>query len=220
MKTDFVPTSDDDFDNWQRQFASYIAANLAALGLSAGDPDVAALAAATSGWEVKLPAHRLKAAEARAATRDKVDSRAEVTSVARRLARRLQVAPDVGDDERASMGLTRRDTKATRPPAPTSIPLLTLDFSQRLRIRLHFRDSDTPTSRARPRGTRGCELWIKIGGDPPTKPSDCTHLALATKPYIAMFEAGGPTAYFIARWMSTRGEPGPWSATASATIPG
>ena len=29
---------------------------------------------------------------------------------------------------------------------------------------------------------------------------------------------GGKTAHYMLRWESTRGEPGPWSDTASATI--
>ena len=39
-------------------------------------------------------------------------------------------------------------------------------------------------------------------------------------PYTLDLEGqdGGKTAHYMLRWESTRGEPGPWSETASATV--
>ena len=48
-------------------------------------------------------------------------------------------------------------------------------------------------------------------------------LAIETRtPYRADFEAGdiGKTFYFALRWLSTRGQPGPWSQVYNAVIPG
>ena len=47
------------------------------------------------------------------------------------------------------------------------------------------------------------------------------YLALDTRtPYTVEFEAtdAGKTAYYMLRWISTRAETGPWSATVSGTI--
>jgi len=46
-------------------------------------------------------------------------------------------------------------------------------------------------------------------------------LLLSTRtPAVAEFTGpdGGKTAHYMVRWLSTRGEAGPWSETASATI--
>jgi hypothetical protein len=40
--------------------------------------------------------------------------------------------------------------------------------------------------------------------------------------YVAEFEGkdAGKTAYYMLRWVTTRGEKGPWSETVAATIAG
>ena len=66
--------------------------------------------------------------------------------------------------------------------------------------------------------TRGHSL---SGEPPPTGPADLTFLQLSTGTPATIElpgEAGGKTAHYMVRWLSTRSEPGPWSETASATI--
>ena len=70
----------------------------------------------------------------------------------------------------------------------------------------------------------GAEVWVKLvdAGEPaPTDPTAMTFLAMATKPSIrADFRggAGGKIAVYMARWIDTRGEKGPWSEICSATV--
>ncbi len=52
-------------------------------------------------------------------------------------------------------------------------------------------------------------------------PSALTFLGVDTRtPYLASFDGAdaGKTAYYMLRWVSTTGEKGPWSETATATI--
>ena len=119
------------------------------------------------------------------------------------------------------MSITVRSTSRTAVAAPTSRPVGTIDTSQRLRHTINFVDELTPTSRAKPDGVQGCEIWMKVGDPAPAGPKDVHYLALDTRtPYTVEFEAGdaGKTAYYMLRWISTRAEPGPWSATVSGTI--
>ena len=64
--------------------------------------------------------------------------------------------------------------------------------------------------------------WLAGRGDPaPVDPSELTFLATDTRtPYVAVFDGadGNKVAHYMLCWESTRGEPGPWSETASATI--
>ncbi len=65
------------------------------------------------------------------------------------------------------------------------------------------------------------ENWVKVGDPPPTDPSELSFLSVDTRtPYVANFSGadGGQTAHYMLRWVSTGGEKGPWSETASATI--
>jgi hypothetical protein len=85
-------------------------------------------------------------------------------------------------------------------------------------------DESTPTRRARPKGVLGAEVWVKLidAGQPaPTDPNALAFLTMATKPTIrADFRAGDgvKTAVFMARWVNTRGEKGPWSEITTATV--
>jgi len=79
----------------------------------------------------------------------------------------------------------------------------------------------TPTSKAKPAGVMGAEIWVKCGDAPPTDPSQCGFLALDTRtPYTADYPGtdANKVAYYMLRWVKTRGEKGPWSETVSATI--
>ncbi len=87
-------------------------------------------------------------------------------------------------------------------------------------------DESTPTSKAKPKGVMGCEIWVKVSpaGDPPPVGADgLTFLTLDTaRPYIAEFDGadGGKTAHYMLRWVRSNGDKGPWSETVSATISG
>ena len=61
---------------------------------------------------------------------------------------------------------------------------------------------------------------VEKGG---SDPSECTFLALDTAiPYTAEYPGAdaGKTAYYMLRWVTTRGDKGPWSETVAATIAG
>jgi hypothetical protein len=221
----YIPDPDDQFDTWQAQYATYLNANLAALGLSVVPPDsdVTALNTARTDWQTKYPAHIAAQSAAQTARQAKDASRAAYEQVVRRLTNRLQTSSAVDDSERAGLGITVPDRVPTPVGAPTSRPVLQADTSQRLRITINFADEGTPTSRARPAGVMGCEIWMKLGGTPPADLSECQFLATDSRtPYTATFDGSeaNQTAHFIGRWMSTRNEPGPLSETVSATVPG
>jgi hypothetical protein len=89
----------------------------------------------------------------------------------------------------------------------------------------------TPTRRARPAGVLGAEVWVKLVAlpsadqpaptDPARDPRSFTFLTMTTKPiFRAEFKAGegGKTAVYMARWINTRGEKGPWSEITTATV--
>ena len=52
-------------------------------------------------------------------------------------------------------------------------------------------------------------------------PAACSFLTMTTRPsFRADFKPGegGKTAVYMARWITTRGERGPWSEVATATV--
>lgn len=217
--SDYIPSSDADFDAWTRNFVDTAIADATALGLSPAQ--VTSLQGGQADWGVKYPASNTAQAAMNSAVQAKNDSRSGYEDLIRSLANIMQTSPQVTDAQRQSLGLNIRSTTRTAAGAPTSRPVATVDTSQRLRHTINFVDDSTPTSRAKPEGVQGCEIWMKVGDSAPAGPNDVHYLALDTRtPYTVEFEAAdaGKTAYYMLRWISTRGDTGPWSATVSGTI--
>ncbi len=220
MAGDYIPRPDGAFDAWQSNFVTYATANAAALGL---DPlvDIPPLAAAQTTWTTDYGANTAAQAAAQAARQAKGAARDSFEGVIRPLVGVLQASADVDDTERAALGITVPDTKPTPVGPPTSRPVVSVDTSQRLQHTIEFVDETTLTSRANRGGGRGAQLWVKRGDPPPVDPNELTFLATDTRtPYVANFDGadGNKVAHYMLRWESTRGETGPWSETASATI--
>lgn len=216
---DFIPDSDADFDNWQQNFASYVAAHAAALGVSPGE--ATALQDSSDDWSLKYPNSRTANATAQSAREAKDHSRQSYEDFIRPMVGKMQSTVSVSDAQRLALGITVRSDTRTPVGPPTTKPVATVDTSQRLRHTIAFVDELTPTSRAKPDGVQGCEIWTKIGNSAPAGPDDVKYLALDTRsPYLTEFDAAdaGKTAYYMLRWVSKRGEPGPWSQTVSGTI--
>jgi len=215
---DYLPRSDGEFDAWQTNLMSYVSAHLADLGLQAAD--VTPLTAAQTVWSSVRSAHVAAQAAAESARQNKDDGRSAYEALIRPLVRRLQASPAVDDGERQAMGLTVADRTPTAVGPPLSRPVATVDASERLRHTIRFADEAAPTSRAKPAGVLGCEVWVKIGAGP-TDPSELTFLGLDTRsPYVAEFDGvhAGQIAHYMLRWVNGHGEKGPWSQTVSATI--
>ena len=219
MGIDYIPASDADFDVWSKNFVDYVVANAATMGITPAQ--VTSLQGGQTDWGAKYPASITKQAEAFSATQAKNDARGEYEDLVRSLVGMVQANPSVTDPQRQALGITVRSTTRTANSAPASRPVATIDISQRLQHTINFSDESTPTSRAKPDGVQGCEIWMKVGEPAPAGPSDVHYLALDTRtPYVVRFDAAdaGKTAYYMLRWMSTRGETGPWSTTVSGTI--
>lgn len=216
---DYLPVSDADFTVWTQNFITYANANLAALGLAASD--LTPLQNAQTDWQTAYAANVSAQAQAQSARQTKDSARSEQESLLRPLVARLQSSPTVTDAQRQALQLTVRSTARTPAATPTSRPLATVDTSQRLQHTISFMDELTPNSRAKPDGVTGCEIWVKIGGPAPADPDELKYLATDTRtPYMAEFDGAdaGKTAYYMLRWVNSRGERGPWSQTVSATI--
>ncbi|MGE4198735.1 MAG: hypothetical protein AB7G11_16625 [Phycisphaerales bacterium] len=164
---------------------------------------------------------------------------------ARRLAAFIQAYPTTTDADRATIGITVREGGGAPVTTPTTRPQAVVQAGQRLTHTLRLTDESTPTRRARPRGVLGAEVWVKLvepngqmasgqmakSGQANTAsfdaarslgdPATFAFLTMATKPSVtAEYRAadGGKTAVYMLRWVSTRGEKGPWSDVTTATV--
>lgn len=221
---DFIPRRDGDFDAWQKNYVAYAVAHSPALGLTHADVD--ALEDLQTGWRKKLGQNTEALAMAEASTAAKREARAAFEQLLRSISARIRATATIDDAERAALGLSLMSGPPTPSPAPDSFPVLALAGADRLLHRIHLADNLSPLRKTRPRGMAGAELRLFLSPPntpAPADPADFDFYALATRtPALVEFAAadGGLTAHYVARWLSTRGQPGPWSATMSATVMG
>jgi len=218
----YMPRPDGNFSAWANHYYDAVEKFYSMQGFDPGE--LIPLKDALSAWNAAYPAHVKAQAAAEGARQAKDAARVALEKEVRPVTNFVQGYPKTTNADRAEMGITVRDTSPTPAPAPSSRPLALVESGQRLTHQLRLVDESTPTRRARPAGVLGAEVWVKLvdADQPaPTDPAALTFLTMTTKPsFRAEFKAGegGKTAVYMARWVNTRGEKGPWSEVTTATV--
>jgi len=225
----YMPRPDGNFAAWAKQYDEAVSEFYEEQGLD--ENLLIALKNALSVWAAAYPAHVRAQAAAEGARQAKDTARAALERQVRLITNFLQGYPQTSNADRATMGITVRDTSPSPAPAPTTRPLTLVESGQRLMHNLRLVDESTPTLRARPAGVLGAEVWVKlVDADQPAdsliiaslgNPATFGFLTMTTKPtFRADFKPGegGKTAVYMARWINTRGEKGPWSEITTATV--
>lgn len=218
---DYIPGSDAEFHTWQQNFITNLAANKTEFGIT--DTDLAPLNDAQGEWSAAYTGNISAQSAAQSAQQTKMEARRAFESALRAMARRVQGHESTSNKHRVSLGLNPQTQSRTATGVPETRPVAQVDTSQRLRHTIKFTDEATPNSRAKPEGAMGCEIWVKVGDPAPTDPDQLRFLGLDTStPYVAEYSGAdaGKTAYYMLRWVNSKGEQGPWSQTVSATITG
>ena len=232
----YMPRPDGNFTAWAGQFVGAVTEFYEDQGLD--HELLKPLQDALEVWNTDYAAHVAAQQQAQGARRAKDAARAALEAQVRPVANFVQSWRGTTDADRAALGITVRPAKGTPAPTPVTRPLALVESGQRLLHQLRLVDEATPTRRARPRGVLGAEVWVKLVdpptadapagatpgasvGDPARDPSSFTFLTMTTRPsFRAEFKAdqGGKTAAYMARWVNTRGEKGPWSEVTTATV--
>ena len=215
----YLPTTEADLVQWLINFT----AQLGTSGVTYGfDPDeVTSITAAFTAFDTAYRAHLNSQESARSARLAKETTKTALLEHVRAAVKRLQASPAMTDQVRQLYGMTVPTDGKVPAPAPTTRPVGIIETGDRLQHVLRVVDATTPTSRARPAGVIGCEVWLKIGGLVPTGPSETTMVGLHTgTQFLHTFAEsdGGKLAHYMLRWVNTRGQKGPWSETVSVTI--
>jgi len=225
----YMPRPDGDFTAWANHYYGAVEKWWSVNGFD--DTELKPLKDTLSVWSAAYPAHVSAQQRAEGARQAKDSARAALEKEVRPITNFIQTYFNTSNADRAEMGITVRDTSPSPVPAPTSRPLALVESGQRLMHNLRLVDESTPTRRARPAGVLGAEVWVKlVDADQPAdspilaslgNPATFGFLTMTTKPtFRADFKPGegGKTAVYMARWINTRGEKGPWSEIATATV--
>lgn len=217
-----IPRADGDFAAYSNHYYDAVEKFWNVHGLDLND--LTDLKDALSAWNAAYPKHVSAQNAAEAARQSKDAAKRTLERAIRPVSAFVQSYPKTTDADRATIGITVKDTGGTPVPPPASRPLLLIDSGNRLTHRLRLVDESTPTRAARPRGTLGAEVYLALvppRETPPADPSVYKFVRTVTRGGAEVsFESdkGGQTAAYLVRWVSATGEPGPWGETVTATV--
>ena len=219
MPHDYIPRPDGDFSTWANHYYESVKKWWETNGLNTSE--LKPLEQALSAWNADYPAHVAAQNAAQAAAGAKTMARRQLEPEARRIAAFVQSFLSTTNADRATLGISLRTPGRTPGRTPATRPRVSIESGQRLTHTLRLHDEAAQTRSAKPRGTLGAEVWMKVGKEPPIDESQLRFVNTATRSSFQVTfpsEAGRQTAYYWLRWVSPTGERGPWSQLAQATI--
>lgn len=218
--SDYIPSTDDGLNT----FAAGILAAVTGAETDYGFTEetlTTEIQILKTDFTTKLATHNATKTSARTASADKTDARSLLVKKLREKIQQMQVNPNVSDAMIAALGLTPRDRIPSRIAAPLSTPVLRVDFSQRGQHTIRATDSAILNSKRKPSGAAGFALYLKVGGTQPADKSTMEYIGNVTAAsHTLNFEESqyGQTAYYVAAWVTAKGEQGATGDFTSATI--
>ena len=208
---DYIPNADGDFNLWQIQFMGGVQPNLTAWGIPTAT--FTALQALQTPWTTTWA----KASDTNSHTSSDVqaknDARAPYEKSIRAFVQQYLAHNNaVSNTQKQNIAITVPSGSHGRVAAPTTqVPHLAVDSMQHLQHTLRITSLDNPTSRAKPAGIRVTRIYCFVGTAAPTDITQYHHLGNATRfLYNVNYTLAdvGKTAWYIACYENTRGEPG------------
>ena len=212
-----IPHSDAEFDLWQDNYVEIVQTKATDFGIPVDE--VTKVTDKQAIWVKDYGAAKSKNNRDSGDVKAKDDAKADYTATLRAFTKEYLAHNHlVTDADRLHLGITVQSGTHTPVAEPTTAPVATIDFSVLLQHSLSFIDSATPTSKAKPYGVNGAEVWRKMSDG-----TDYIYLGTCTRtPYTVKFadSDAAKTASYKLRWVNTKGQQGPWSAVVSSLVVG
>lgn len=224
MTNDYIPSTDAGLAEWLANFSALLTAAPATYGLTA--PDAVIVAAQDTAYQAAYTASQDPSTRTPAAVAAKDAARASALVVVRPYAVSISQNPGVANEDKVAIGVTVRKLVPSPIPAPTAVPALSLVSAVPLVTTLQARNTATPTSKAKPPGSIGVEVWMAVGTTAAVDPAQLGYAFTASKiPFTVDFEASqqGKICSMACRYVTRGGiggkaKTGPWSAVISFNV--
>lgn len=224
MQVPYIPPQDGAFDTWLANFSTLLTAAPTTYGLVAGDAVI--VAGVTLTWANAYVAAVNPTTRTAVTIAAKDAARLAATAIVRPYAIQISLNAGVANGDKTAIGVNLPNPSRTPVPPPTTQPTLSLVSSIPFQQTLAYRDTSTPTSKAKPPGVIGLDLRRTIQVGPATDPDAAVAYTIATKsPVVAAFTAGdvSKTCTWFGRWVTRSGpggqaQNGPWSPPFSVAI--
>lgn len=224
MASSYIPSTDAGFDSWLTNFSTLITGAPATFGLISGDAVI--IAAQQTAYHGAFVTANDPSTRTPAAVSAKDAAKAAALAVVRPYAVGISVNPGVTDEDKTAVGVTVRKLVPSPIPTPTAVPQVSFVSAVPLTTTLQVRNTATPTSKAKPFGAIGVEMWMAIGTTAAVDPDQLSYVGSFTKIPLALnfISANqGKIATVAARYVTRGGnggvaKVGPWSALLPFTV--
>lgn len=224
MASDYIPSTDSGFNDWLLNFSTKLTAAPATYGLAA--PDAVIVADQVALWTAAYAPTLVPATRTSPAVANKDAVKAATLATVRPFAVSISLNASVTDGNKASIGVTVRKTVPTPVPPPTTKPVIGILSNVAGVVQFQVRDATTPTTKAKPPGVIGVELWAAVGVAPAIDVSQARYVGTQTKtPNSWTADPADRTKFvtFFTRWCTRSGAggqayTGPWSDPVSTVI--
>lgn len=221
MASDYLPSNDTLFHTWFDNFMSYLTAHVEALGLS--EAEIADLVDKFPVWSTKYMTFMTARATYRGKRDEKNAFRKDTEAAIRPIVSRIQSYAGTTDDDRQALGIPVRNGEQSIPQTIGVVnnkPQAIIDMSQRLIHVLRIQnESQTGTSKAKPKGVKYAEIWIKKGGEPSEEGFEFYGTSSRNPVEINyQYGDGNMPVHYRLRWVDGKGRKSAWSEIETATI--
>jgi len=224
MANSYIPSTNSGFGAWLLNFSTLLTAAPALYGLVSGDAVI--VAAQNVAYQAALLAATDPTTRTSVTVAALAAAKANALAVVRPYAVQISQNPSVLNDDKVAIGVTVRKVVPSPIVTPTAVPLVSLIVQRPLEADLKVVNSDTPTSKAKPFGSIGVQVFASIGTAAATDPSQLSYDYTATKiPTTMQFasEDRGKVVSVAARYVTRGGLGGkslvgPWSAITTFTV--
>jgi hypothetical protein len=150
-------------------------------------------------------------------------ARVVANGVSRTYAAQIRINPGVTNENKIALGLNLPNNAGSPIPAPTTFPMLTFLSAAPLTHQFSYKDSGTPSVKAKAAGAVQMQLMAVASATVITDPDALPLKQVVTKsPFLVEWQSGdiGKPAYYAARWVTRRGLVSPWSEISAVTVVG
>jgi len=184
-------------------------------------PEVTDIVAHQTAWTPKYDASIVKMTKNAQTTKDRNEEQA-LYSPALALVYNSHLINNVkiSDADKKAMGIHEMTVSLTNILKPSMAPLVQITYEAALQHIVNMRNAAT-NRLGKPAGVGFMELWYKIDDPAPLELTDTNlkaNIHLSGDAITFLLSQKGMTVYYFARWVTTKGEFGPWSALFSAVI--
>lgn len=224
MQPPYIPSTDADFDSWLTNFSALLTASPTTYGLVVGDATI--VHGVTTTWSTAYAATVNPSTRTTPAIAAKDAARNAATATTRPYAVNISRNAGVTNENKTAIGVNLSNPARTPVPPPSTQPALSLVSAIHNQQTIAYRDTTTPTSKAKPVGAIGLDLWWVVQLGAATDPSVARPLTICTKSPVnigTLTPDAGKTATYFGRWTTRSGpggqtQTGPWSAPLAVVI--